>query len=100
MVQFSTQSLQILGPSDNLCIFFSSEGNIASEDSSLSDALVLEDGMLAAVCSREWEGMCELLIDTQNGITVLCNSPLIDPRRKKLGFPWLLSCSQTSDLEQ
>ncbi|NWT74764.1 FRM4A protein, partial [Prunella himalayana] len=33
------------------------EGNIASEDSSLSDALVLEDGMLAAACSREWEGI-------------------------------------------
>lgn len=97
MVQFSTQSLQ---SSDHLCIFFSSEGNIASEDSSLSDALVLEDGMLAAVCSREWEGMCELLIDTQNVITVLCHSPLIDPRSKKAWFPLTLSCSQTSGLEQ
>lgn len=86
MVQFSTESLQILGPSDPFCIFFSSEGNIASEDSSLSDALVLEDGMLAAICSIEWEGMCELLTDTQNGITVLCNSPVIDPRSKKHWF--------------
>lgn len=101
MVQFSTQSLQFLGPPDHLCIFFSPEGNIASEDSSLSDALVLEDGMLAAVCSREWEGMCELLINTQNGISVLCNnSPLIDPRSKKAWFPLSLSCSHTSGLEQ
>lgn len=80
MVQFSTQSLQFLVPSDHPCIFFSSEGNIASEDSSLSDALVLEDGMLAAVGSGEREGMCELLIKTQNGSTILCNSPLINPR--------------------
>lgn len=100
MVQFSTQSLQFLGPSDHLCIFFSSEGNIASEDSSLSDALVLEDGMLAAVCSREQGGMCELLIGTPNRITVLCNSPLIDPRSKNAWFPLTLSCSQASGLEQ
>lgn len=46
----------ILGPSDHLYIFFPSEGNIASEDSSLSDALVLEDGTLAAVCFRGQEG--------------------------------------------
>lgn len=56
--------------------------------------------MLAAVCSREQEGMCELLTDTQNGITSLCNSPLIDPRSKKAWFPLTLSYSQTSGLEQ
>lgn len=100
MVQFSTQSLQFLGPPDHLCIFFSSEGNIASEDSSLSDALVLEDGMLAAVCSREQGGMCELLIGTPDRITVLCNSPLIDARSKNAWFPLTLSCSQASGLEQ
>jgi len=55
-VQLSTQSLRFLEPSDHIYIFFPSEGNIASEDSSLSDALVLEDGMLAALCSRGQEG--------------------------------------------
>lgn len=44
------------GPYDLLYLFFFSEGNIASEDSSLSDALVLEDGMLVAVFSRGPEG--------------------------------------------
>lgn len=70
----------ILRPSDHLFIFFPSEGNIASEDSSLSDALVLEDGMLTACmfwrAGRKQGGMCELLIDTQNAGTALCNNPL------------------------
>lgn len=56
--------------------------------------------MLAAGCSREQEGMSELLIDTQNGITVLCNSPLIDLRSQNAWFPLTVSCSQTAGLEQ
>lgn len=64
MVQFSTRSLRFLGPSDHLYIFFPSEGNIASEDSSLSDALVLEDGMLAAICSRGQKGNGEVCVNS------------------------------------
>lgn len=33
-------------------LFVFPDGNIASEDSSLSDALVLEDGMLSVSCLR------------------------------------------------
>lgn len=36
--------------------FVSADGNIASEDSSLSDALVLEDGRLSVSCLRAWAG--------------------------------------------
>lgn len=35
-----------------LLLFVFSDGNIASEDSSLSDALVLEDGRLSVSCFR------------------------------------------------
>lgn len=76
----------ILRTSDHLSVFSPSEGNIASEDSSLSDALVLEDGMFAAVCSRGQGGLCELLIDAQNGrmFCVIIHSK--HPAAKPLGF--------------
>ena len=40
-----------------LLLFVFSDGNIASEDSSLSDALVLEDGRLSVSClrTRNWD---------------------------------------------
>lgn len=90
----------ILRTSDHLSVFSPSEGNIASEDSSLSDALVLEDGMLAAVCSRGQEEMGELLIDAQNGRTILCNNPLKAPSSKTTWFPLTPPSSQTSGLKQ
>lgn len=91
VLQFSARSLQFSGPSDHLCILSPSEGNIASEDSSLSDALVLEDGMLAAVCSRGQEGNREgcvsscLTLKMEELFCVIIHSNI--PVAKILGLP-------------
>lgn len=88
---FSAWSLQFSGTSDHICIFFPSEGNIASEDSSLSDALVLEDGMLAAVCSRGQKGNREgcvsscLMLKMEELFCVIIHSNV--PVVETLGLP-------------
>lgn len=50
-----------------LLLFVFSDGNIASEDSSLSDALVLEDGRLSVSCFRTQAQIRQVLSCVSSG---------------------------------